>query len=226
MEVVAFHSARIDITVKADGHRHKIFQIFFRKDGSVFVSFPYFSKTEGILAEVTVRGAPGSSCEVNLADTGKVASHLMKYSHHPDGRAHFSQDGKVKTEIKRQSVPLRDQEGHLFTLLFQGLRAFTPVNAKNENQSSLKRTTLTFDVPDRFPKAFRIVGRWFWLEDLQVEPVRPAKIGPIVQLMDVDTLRNAREVRLRSTDYKGFKWCARRDSNPRPTGSKPVALSS
>ena len=133
MEVVAFHSDRIVITLKADGHRHKIFQILFRKDGSLFVNFPYFSKTQGVLAEVTVNGAPGSSCEVNLADTGRVASHLVKYSHHPDGRAHFSQDGKIKTEIKRQSVPLRDQQGHIFTLLFQGLRAFTSVNATYEN---------------------------------------------------------------------------------------------
>ena len=37
------------------------------------------------------------------------------------------------------------------------------------------------------------------------------------------------KVRLNSsqlTDSKWFMWCARRDSNPRPTGSKPVALSS
>jgi hypothetical protein len=31
---------------------------------------------------------------MDLADKGKVASHLVKYSHHTDGEAHFSQDAR------------------------------------------------------------------------------------------------------------------------------------
>jgi hypothetical protein len=140
---------------------------------------------------VSVTGAPGSPSSVNLADAGKVASHLVKYSHHPDGRAHFSQDGKVRTEIKRQSVPLNEQQGHIFTVLIQGLRAFEPVPITKENKASPRRTTLTFNVTDYYPKAIRIVGRWYWLEDLQVE-LRPPKIGPIVQAVDTDgNLRSA-----------------------------------
>jgi hypothetical protein len=60
---------------------------------------------------------------VNIECGGKVTSHLVKYSHHPDGRAHFSQDGKILTAIKRQSIALDRQNGHMFTLYIQGLHA-------------------------------------------------------------------------------------------------------
>src|ERR1035441_5793774 len=80
-EVKGFHSERIVLTVNADQHRHKILQILFGRDGSLYVTFPYFPHTNGILAEVTVTGPPGSTSQIDLANTGKVASHLGKYSH-------------------------------------------------------------------------------------------------------------------------------------------------
>lgn len=185
MEVKGILSERVVVTVTADGHRHKIMQIVFAKDGSFFVTFPYFKHTEGLLAEVTVEGPPGAQTVMNLAEKGKVASHLVKYSHHTDGEAHFSQDGKVKTEIRRQSVPLTEQQGHIFTVIFQGLRAFESVSAAKETAMSAKRTTLTLAIKDRFPKAVRIVGRWYWIEDLPIEP-RPPVIGPQLQAVDPD----------------------------------------
>ena len=50
---------------------------------------------------------------------------------------------------------------------------------------SAKRATLTFAIEDRFPKAVRIIGRWYWIEDLPIEP-RPPVIGPKVQAVDPD----------------------------------------
>jgi hypothetical protein len=185
MNVNAFRSERVVVAIKADGHHHKIIQIAFSRDGSLYVTFPYFTHKNGILAVVTVRNPPGSISTIDLAETGKVASHLVKYSHHQGGRAHFSQDGKVKTTIKRQSVALDDQHGHIFTVLIQGLSGFTQAqNVKNTPQ----RTTLTFDIPDRFPKALRIVGRWYWLEDLRIKP-RPIDIGPVISTMEPDGIR-------------------------------------
>jgi hypothetical protein len=185
MEVKGFLSDRVVVTLTADGHRHKIFQIVFAKNGSFYVTFPYFKHTEGLLAEVTVHGPPGAQTLIDLADKGKVASHLVKYSHHIDGEAHFSQDGKVKTVVRRQSVPLAEQQGHIFTLLIQGLRAFESLGTAKENAVSFKRTTLTFDIRDRFPKAVRIIGRWYWIEDLPVDP-RPPVFGPQIQAIDPD----------------------------------------
>jgi hypothetical protein len=185
MEVKAFLSEHIVVTVQADGHRHKIFQLMFGKDGSMYASFPYFAHTNGLLAEVTVHGPPGSVSQIDLANTGKVASHLVKYSHHPDGEAHFSQHGKVFTAIRRRSVPLNEQDGHLFTIFIQGLRAYESVGTTKERKTSNKRTTLTFEVRDRFPKAIRIIGRWYWIEDLHVDP-RPPTFGPQVDAVEAD----------------------------------------
>jgi len=192
MEVKAIQAQRVIVTVRADGHRHKIFQILFGRDGSLYANFPYFSHSEGVLAEIKITGGPGSSSDVDLKSGGKVASHLVKYSHHPNGRAHFSQHGRINTEIGRQSVPLRDQHGHIFTLLFQGLRSFESLSNGKEKSASSSRTTITFDIPDRHPRAFRIVGRWYWIEDLDPRTDRPATIGPIVPLRDEgDIVRNA-----------------------------------
>jgi len=157
----------------------------FGKDGSFYLTFPYFKHTEGLLAEVTVTGSPGAQTMIDLAEKGKVASHLVKYAHHTDGEAHFSQAGKVKTVVKRKSVPLAEQHGHLFTLIVQGLRAFESLGATKENATSSRRTTLTFEIRDRFPKAIRIVGRWYWIEDLSVDP-RPPLFGPQIQAVDPD----------------------------------------
>jgi hypothetical protein len=183
MEVKSYQSRQVVIAINADGHRHKILQILFSKDGSLYVTFPYFTHRNGILAVVTVKGPLGSTSNIDLADSGKVASHLVKYSHHPDGRAHFSQDGKVRTEIKKRSVPLVDQNGHIFTVLVQGLTGFTPLQGSPKDNA--QRTTLTFDVVDRSPKAFRIVGRWYWLEDLHVKR-RPPVVGPTISTIDTE----------------------------------------
>jgi hypothetical protein len=177
MEVQAFRSKSIVLTIKADGSRHKIIHVMFGRDGTLYVSFPYFKHPTGILAVATMRHGVSTS-DINLAGAGKVSSHLVKYSHHPDGRAHFSQDGKVKTEIKKQSVSLKSQQGHIFTVLVQGLSSFD-LAQDNETGTSPKRTTLTFDVPDANPRAFRIVGRWYYVEDLHADP-RPPTVGPIV----------------------------------------------
>jgi hypothetical protein len=112
------------IQVKAGVDTHNIAQIFFsKKDGSLFVSFPYFAHSAGLLSIATL-SAGRMADTINLQPCGKCASHLVKYAHHPDGEAHFSQDGKVISMIRRRSIPLRSFHGHFFTLLVQGLHKF------------------------------------------------------------------------------------------------------
>jgi hypothetical protein len=121
VKVEAFRSERIIVTLQIGSKRHKIFQLFFGRDRSLYVSFPYFRHRTGILAAATIPANGQTTSQVNLQIGGKIASHLVKYSHHPDGRAHFSQDGRVRTEIKRQSVALDQQWGHIFTVQVQGI---------------------------------------------------------------------------------------------------------
>src|SRR5438067_10157001 len=52
--VTAFRSERIILTVKRGEGRNKVVQIIFGRDGSLFVSFPYFKHRSGILAAATI----------------------------------------------------------------------------------------------------------------------------------------------------------------------------
>src|SRR5712691_4530164 len=94
-------SERFVISIECGERRHKVFQCqFAKRDGSVFISFPYFRHSEGLVSLASWPAGEVSSV-VSLELGGRVSSHLVKYSHHPDGRAHFSQDGKVLTVIKK-----------------------------------------------------------------------------------------------------------------------------
>ncbi len=181
VDLKAFRSERIVVTIKAGTVKRKVLQIIFSRDNSVYVNFPYFRHRVGLLASATIPANHPGPVDVNLEIGGKIASHLVKYSHHPDGRAHFSQDGKVRTEIRRQSLALDEQEGHMFTVMLHGLNAFDnadPVDA----EPGPKRTTITFDVPGDDPQltAFKLVGRWYDVGSLQWGGTLQSTVGPIV----------------------------------------------
>lgn len=160
-----FRSKRYVICVNVGGVRSKVMQVMFsRRDGSLLVSFPYYAHTEGL---VSVAGLMPGASELDLAAEGKVTSHRVKYAHHPDGRAHFSQDGKVLTQVKKQSVPLDAINGHCFTVQLQGLEPFVALDAAEYDAPSRKqRTVLTFDFADEDPEAVKIAGRLYNEQEL------------------------------------------------------------
>jgi hypothetical protein len=182
VDLKAFRSERIIVTIKVGTTKRKVLQIIFSRDNSLYVNFPYFRHRVGLLATATMPANRRGPIDINLEIGGKVASHLVKYSHHPDGRAHFSQDGKVRTEIRRQSLALDQHEGHMFTVMLHGLNAFAsadPINA----EPNPKRTTITFDVPgDPEPTAFKLVGRWHDSSTFQWSGTLPSTVGPIVPI--------------------------------------------
>lgn len=182
--VAAFRSERAIITAQVGTARYKIFQVFFGRDGSLFVTFPYFSHRTGILAAATIPGDGRTTSQVNLQVGGKIASHLVKYSHHSDGRAHFSQTGKVRTEIKRQSVALRAQNGHIFSLLIQGVHAFDKADDSKDIGSSPKRTALTFQIANPLEiEAIKFVGRWLNVAMMSAAGPSPS-VGPSLFTQD------------------------------------------
>src|SRR4051812_42224364 len=188
VELTAFRSERVIITIQRGAIRYKVLQVFFGRDGSLFVNFPYFRHREGILGAATLPADAPATTAVNVVHCGKVASHLVKYSHHPDGRAHFSQDGKVRTEIKRQSVRLDEHGGHIFSVLIQGLPAFR-TDVSVDIPPTPKRATINFDmnsVAEAPLDTFKIVGRWFNIADMQYSGVVQGKIGPIVPTQQPD----------------------------------------
>jgi hypothetical protein len=178
----AIRSRLVVCTVRTGDLRVKAFQVFFGEDRSLFVTFPYFRDRVGLLSTSVIPANGQRQAQVNLEDGGKVTSHLVKYSHHPDGRAHFSQTGKIITAIKRQSIALDKQHGHIFSLNIQGLNALDAAHPVKDAGCSSKRTVINFEV-DATAEAIKFVGRWFDVSNMRFNNPTPT-IGPIVPTLD------------------------------------------
>lgn len=176
----AFRSDRVVCVVNTGTLRVKVFQIFFGKDGSLFISFPCLKHRTGILSSTAIPAGTVTS-DVNLQTGGKVTSHLVKYSHHPDGRAHFSQDGKIFTAIKRQSIALDTQHGHLFSLQVQGLGALDIADPVKDVNKQPKKSVIDFIVEPS--DTIKFVGRWFNVDRMRFAEPTPT-VGPILPTCD------------------------------------------
>jgi hypothetical protein len=163
-----FRSEKYVVIIGVGQNRYKVLQIVFgQKDGSLFVTFPYYQHSEGLVSVATLAGGKGGNKEIKLVPGGKVTSHLVKYSHHPDGMALFSQDGRVLSDVRKKSVPLSESEGHVFTTQFQYLKAFEVADTiKDRNKYDPQRSVIVFGFGGEEPEAIKIVGRWYTLEEL------------------------------------------------------------
>ncbi len=113
-----------DVAVNTGDALRRTLKIRFRRDGSIFVMFTGLENQLGVIAHSAFEPPRVGIRACRLAESGVTTSHLVKYSHHADGRAHFSQDGKVRTVIKKMAAPLGRQGGHLFTLRIAGAKQF------------------------------------------------------------------------------------------------------
>lgn len=185
-----FQSRRFVIAVRIPDDWRKIFQVIFNpSDGSIFVNIPYSSIETGILSEGKL---PSLEEEVkfSMEERGKVTSKLVKYSHHPDGRAHFSQSGHVRTEISRQSVPLTRSHGHIFTVQFQDIHQFDKARVPQDEEPPAKeRSLLTFNFESYCPLALKFVGWWHHVNEFG-HRTEPGKIGPKVVTQKPDGTRS------------------------------------
>jgi hypothetical protein len=166
-----------DIVAKAFGAFRRIAKVKFNRDGSIYVFFPGFARTDGIVCRAVLRGGQPAQTKLDLTENGRVTAHLVKYAHHPDGEAHFSQDGKVKTEVRRKSMPLVEQRGHLFTIQIQNIESFANLNAPRTKQ-------LTLELPDNL-RALKITGwRHRFTELALPEGVNPTGFPKGIQTSD------------------------------------------
>jgi hypothetical protein len=177
-----FRSDTVVVRTKAGSDVRKIFSVSFSKtDGSLFINLPYFETSKGLLSIATIPGGQTGG-PIDLKPQGKCSSHNVKYAHHISGEAHFSQTGKILTKIKRQSVPLRSNKGHIFTLLVQGLQHFkAAVEPKDNVTVTKKRTNLTVDLGNASPEAVKFVGRVFDARLLgpTLKGEWPDRVGPL-----------------------------------------------
>jgi hypothetical protein len=129
----------------------KVCQVQFADDG-FFVHFPYHPDAPGVAARCVLPPRQ-TQTTVNLADSGYVTSHKVKYTHHVDGNCHFSQDGKVVTTVRNVARPLTSTAGHVFSLHVQGLARYAQPKAKDDAEM--------FDLGQApAPGSARLVGRW------------------------------------------------------------------
>jgi hypothetical protein len=204
--------------IKARSLRVKAFQVFFGRDGSLFISFPYFRHRIGILSASAIPANGAQESKVDLEHGGKVTSHLVKYSHHPDGRAHFSQTGKIVTAIKRQSIALDTQHGHMFSLLIQGFGALDVAEAETDTAPTSKRHVINFEAEPT--QAVKFVGRWFDVNRMRFSNPT-ATIGPIVPLIEPDGL-TTRPACLVASPYTNARHVLALSCEPIPTlGPEP-----
>jgi hypothetical protein len=120
---------------REEGFHHKLFQIrvVSGANPSLAVDFPYSPFESGIALRAQWSPADPDQRTFQWLDpsTSMKTSQRPKYNHHRDGRAHFSQDGKVRTTIARQACPLREINGHAFTVHVQGIERFPELGEKD-----------------------------------------------------------------------------------------------
>lgn len=177
-------SKRVIVAADRDGDCRKLCQLMFLSDGSLTVSFPYFHEPNCQLAIVTAPAAAHVP-RLKIDKNRWASSHRVKYTHHVDGRAHFSQDGRIRTVVKRQAVPLTESVGHLFTLIVQGLSAFKSLPAEQRHAPNDRRANVGFSLKGKKIDTLKIVGRIFkrdFLISTLVNPKPP--VGPVINLVD------------------------------------------
>jgi hypothetical protein len=155
-----FWAKRFTVCARIGKNCYKLFQVLFPNDKDVvYINFPYFPISEGIAAVATLHGNGRSNQQLELNREGRLTSHLVKYTHPADGMAHFSQDGKVRSELRKQSVPLADLDGHMFSAHFSGITQFTKLDGP---YPSLNRTTnggIVLNL-DQDPGWIKVMGFW------------------------------------------------------------------
>lgn len=166
-----YHAAVSTTVTGGDAYsEHKLCQIkFSRRDGSVFLSFPYLERATGLLSEATFLSPPPGRVTASFGEAARSTSHLVKFSHHPDGQALFSQDGRVRSEVRRQSFRLDGPIGHLFQLHIYNPRGFARVTTDRRKP---ERLVLRSIFTDGLPGAVTVHAEWRRKQDI-VESIDP-----------------------------------------------------
>lgn len=181
-------SKKFVVSVFHDGKKHKVFQIIFqtgKKSGNTYliVNFPYFSESKGILSKLTFPSNTQTIDKLPLAPTGKVTTHLVKYSHPLDGDSHFSADGKIYSTLRNKSRRLDVSHNHIFTLQIQGVNSF---RLMDENKSfSENKTDIDFRFENTLPESVKFIGRWLKATDIKGR-ISPGEPKPVYVYKDID----------------------------------------
>jgi hypothetical protein len=180
-----FGATESTVTVEADGRHVQVCTISFGGDGSVYVAFPYFPSSSGIVSAVELPSVLSATIKLDLMKGGRVTSHQVKYAHHRSGIAQFSQTGKVRPEVRRYSFPLDGPSGHLFQLQLYHigqLRAYDSAEARH------RRAYLHFRRAEGPTPAVVISAQWLRKIDLLEKAIAvDGAVGPAAPIPDPAT---------------------------------------
>lgn len=181
LRVIAARCATI--TVENQARHLQVCQITFEKSGSIFVQCPYFPGRNGILASPSQDHEADGPITYDLTEGGRLTSHLVKLSHHPDGSAHFSQDGKILTVVRRRAFPLATSIGPLFYL-----HIFHPTGFKAVKKAKRARAYLPFEFPGELPQAITVFAEWRRRRAMEANLDIPnGTAGPVTQITNRKT---------------------------------------
>ncbi|HAR94359.1 MAG TPA: hypothetical protein DCR97_00100 [Deltaproteobacteria bacterium] len=175
--VPVVRAERFTIATKIGQYFFKIFQIHFKKsDGTIIIDFPYYKQCSGLLCKATLSDKVQYPSKIDFTEGGKVTSQLVKFSYHPDGNVHFSQDRKIFTQIRKRTVPLKGAYGHFFTVQINGPQDFKihPRGSK-ETFRPAKRRHLVFELPDGFNDSLKFLGHYLHISEVAKNMVSVGK---------------------------------------------------
>lgn len=135
----------------------KLCRVQYHRTG-FFVHFPYHPDMPGLLSKGKLLPGGGSQ-QVDLRREGAVTSHKVKYTHHLDGRCHFSQDGKIRTTARGQTAPLSGDAGHMFTLDVRGAERFASY-PRSRYYSDMEGSCYFEVQSETLPPSLHLTGWW------------------------------------------------------------------
>lgn len=158
--------------------KFELFKIIFdKKDGSIYVPFPYLTTKRGLLAEVD----PAASADPKVLDlkAGIVVDYDVKFAHHASGVVHFSKSGKHDLFPRRKSYPLKDAIGRLFEFHFYWLAGFAMLSSKEEVSDA--QITLQFET---HPTSLCVAVEWRRKQSVLDNTETPStRIGPRAEVI-------------------------------------------
>lgn len=148
------------IIAKNSDKSWKLFQFRIWKDWTLFIDFWFFNDPNGLLTELLL-DPNFQSQRIDFSKNAKAVSHLVKYTHHIDWNAHFSQDWKILTKVRKKAVPIKDLAWHVFTIMLQGFQWFNEMNESDYNSKKQWKYTIDFTEMNDTLEWVKFVGRWF-----------------------------------------------------------------
>lgn len=181
-------SKRIKVRAGLGGTYYDVFNVHFHKSEqgfSLFVDSPYFSDKKGLLTKSVLPANQVTVESLSLEDGGKVTTHAVKYTHWQDGNAHFSQTGKIFTEIRNGSSPLTASAGHIFTVQVQNFGGFRKSEA-GPKQNDGQRIDLDVNF-NPSTSSIKFAAWWYHKDAIKLA----GDTGPVVVLDDGETKKIA-----------------------------------